>query len=466
MANFEQFNSHFLDELLKLATYRKDVCDIVCKHLDYSYIPAEMRGYKQILKSVKSQYSSSGKLPSLGSILQMNIADPDVHQAIDKITEAKLPDKDAALKTLEEYLKRVKFQVLFQKTADLYNNGEPDKAIELQATESPKISNFSIYEDTSEISDVFGGFEERNTERFIEANSDQGPRRRKIPFGIDILDSLTDGGSDPDKGEIDCFLGRSGGGKTKWLRWRGVSAARKGYKVLHIQAEGTLRECEIGYDSTWTGLYKSILTGGDIDSKIEEKLRKAASDIRKKGGLIEIRAFEQFNTASMRDVREFVLDFKKRHGVFPDLLLLDYLELFNPGNGKRYSASIEGEKYRREDSARAFKNICNEFKISGGTASQANDVLPQDFNNSDWVMTRHNVAGTKSLVDPLSYFFTWNVSSDEYKKHMGRLYVDKMREFEAGQTIRICTDFARDRFYDRPATIDMWPEDYVKKGRK
>lgn len=465
MANFEQFNSHFLDELLKLAIYKRDVCDIVCKNLDYSYIPAEMRGYKQILKSLKSHYSMTGKIPSLGTILQMNIADNEVHQAIDSIDGAKLPDKETALKTLEEYLKRVKFQVLFQKTADLYNNGKQDEAIELQATESPKISSFSIFSESQDIVDVFGGFEERNNERFIDANNGKGSKKRKIPFGIDIIDSLTDGGADPDLGEIDCFLGRSGGGKTKWLRWRGVSAARRGFKVLHIQAEGTLKECEIGYDSTWTGLYKSILTGGDIDSKIEEKLRKAARDIEKKGGLIEIRAFEQFDTASMVDVRNYVLDFKKRHGVYPDLLLLDYLELFHPGNGKRYSANTEGEKYRREDSARALKNICNEFKMVGGTASQANDVAPQDFNNSDWVMTRHNVAGTKSLVNPFSYFFTWNVSSDEYKKHMGRVYIDKMREFQAGQTIRICTDFARDRFYDRPATVDMWPEDYVvKKG--
>ena len=80
----------------------------------------------------------------------------------------------------------------------------------------------------------------------------------------------------------------------------------------------------------------------------------------------------------------------------------------------------------------------------------------------EYDMTRHNTGGAKGLVDSFSYFFTWNVSGDEYKKHQGRLYADKMREYEAQQTIRICTDYARDRFFDRRKTLDTWPEDYGK----
>ena len=38
-----------------------------------------------------------------------------------------------------------------------------------------------------------------------------------------------------------------------------MSAARFGYKVLHIQAEGTAQECMLGYDATWTALLKRDL---------------------------------------------------------------------------------------------------------------------------------------------------------------------------------------------------------------
>lgn len=457
----EQFNSHFLDELFKLCTLKKDVCEIVVENLEYSHIPAELKGYKHVLKGIKRQYNNLHKLPSLGVILQENAIDPEVHEAVDKINEAGVADRDLMLRTFEEYLKRVKFQILFEKTVDLYNNGKQAEAIELQAKESPSISEFSIYQKSGCVSNIFRDFFERDSKRFAEANTTTN-RRRKVPFGIDLLDGVTYGGTDPNEGEIDCFLGRSGTGKTKWLRWRGISAARMGFKVLHIQAEGTLSECELGYDATWTGILKGDLKNGEIPPEIEDKLRKAMSDIRKNGGEIEVRAFEQFETASMRDVRDLVIDYHKRHGVYPDLLILDYLELFNPASGKKYAASTEGEKFRREDSARAFKNICNEFKIAGATASQANDIAPSDFNNASWVMTRHNVAGAKGLIDPFSYFFTWNVSSDEYKRKRGRLYVDKVREYEGGQTIRICTDFRHDRFYARRDTLENFPEDYAK----
>ena len=457
----EQFNSNFLAELFKLVTLKQDVCELVCENLEYSYIPAELKGFKHILKGVKRQYSASSKLPSLGVILQENALDADVYEAVDKINEAKVADKDLILKTLEEYLKRVKFQILFEKTVELYNNGKQDEAIELQAKESPKISEFSIYSAGGSISNIFKDFFKRDGERFMSAN-DSTLKKGKIPFGIDLLDRVSGGGTDPETGEIDCFLGRSGSGKTKWLRWRGISAARMGRQVLHIQAEGTRKECELGYDATWTGILKGDLKRGEIPPEVEEKLRRAIRDISKIGGSIEVVAYEQFETATLKDVREKVLDYKKRHGCYPDMLILDYLELFHPGNGRHYATTTEGEKFRREDCARAFKNICNEFKMAGATASQANDISPADYNNASWVMTRHNCSSAKGLVDPFSYFITWNVSSDEYKKHQGRLYVDKMREHESGQTIRICTDYAHDRFYSRRETLDTWPEDYEK----
>ena len=457
----EQFNSNFLAELFKLATLKLDVCELVCENLEYSHIPAELQGYKHILKGIKRQWAASAKLPSLGVILQENALDADVHEAVDKINEAQVADKDLVLKAFEEYLKRVKFQILFEKTVELYNSGKQEEAISLQAEESPKINSFSIYSAGGSVSNVFRDFFTRDGERFMSAN-DATIRRGKIPFGIDLVDVATEGGTDPESGETDCFLGRSGSGKTKWLRWRGISAARMGKKVLHIQAEGTKKDCELGYDATWTGILKKDLKIGNIPEDIEPKLKKAMRDITKMGGEIEIIAYEQFETASMRDVREKVIDYFKRHGCYPDLLILDYLELFHPGDGRHYATTTEGEKFRREASARAFRNICNEFKISGATASQANDISPADYNNSSWVMTRHNTSSAKGLVDSFSYFFTWNVSSDEYKQHQGRLFIDKMREYEAGQTVRMCTDYKHDRFYSRRKTLETWPEDYEK----
>lgn len=455
-SNYENFSQHFLDEVLKLCFFKKDFCSVVCQHFSYEMVPVDLKGYKIIFKRVISYFESTSKLPTIGMITQTNQI-PEVYEIIDRVNKVKLPDLEETLNTLEGFIKRVKFQKLYSEIAEMYNNGNQEGAIEHQATESIKIVNFSIKGNTSYMEDVFEGFHRRDEERFRES-LDTTKALEKVPFGIDLLDDISHGGSEV--GDTDCFLGRSGSGKTKWLRWRGVSAARRGFRVLHIQGEGTKKQCELGYDATWTSIFKRELSRGDISPELMKRLDKVINDIRNRNGGIKIVAFEQFETATMRDVRKAVLDYYKIEGCFPHLILLDYLELFDPGDGKRYSASTDGEKMRREASARKFKNICNEFGIRGATGSQANDIPPSDFNRSDFVMTRHNVAGAKGLPDSFSFFFTWNVTGEEYNKDMGRLYCDKLRDHKGNQTVRLCTAFDHDRFYDRVKTLRFFEEDY------
>jgi hypothetical protein len=455
----EQLSDNFLDELFKLCLFKRDVIDIVVEHLDYSYIPVELKDYKLVLKSITDFYRTTNKLPTIGYISQTHQTE-GVYDILTRIQNMNLPDKETTLNTLEDYIKKTRFQKLYLKIADVYNEGRQQDAIELQAAESVDIVNFTLKKNTQYFSDVFGEFSQRDDERFQDHHVNFGQITNKVAFGIDYIDAHTEGGSEP--GETDCFLGRSGSGKTKWLRWRGVSAARRGYSVLHIQGEGTEKECLLGYDATWTAVYKRFLKNGDIDSAKFKQLEKIAKDIQDKKGGITVKAFEQFDTASMRDVRQAVLDYIKVKGHPPRVLILDYLELFDPGDGKRYPASTEGEKMRREATARKFKNICNEFGCTGATATQANDIAPSDYNRVDWVMTRHNVSGAKGLPDSFSYLFTWNVSSDEYKSKTGRLYCDKMREYESQQVIRIATAFDRDRFYDRTRTLELFESDYSK----
>ncbi len=456
---YEQFTPHFLEEVLKLSLVNKDVASIVTEHLEYSLIPVELKSHKTVLKLFVDHFKTTGKVPTIG-ILSQSVQDKDVYSVLSKISETNVPDKEQTLISLENYIKRVRFQKLYSRLAELYNNGSQEEAIELQATESPGIVNFSIKGSSPYFEDVFNGFKDRDNDRFV--NSQNNSSVKKVTFGIDLLDAITYGGSE--EGETDCFIGRSGTGKTKYLRWRGVSAARMGWKVLHIQAEGTKQECLDGYDCTWTAVLKKDLKIGNISSNLLNRFDKISRDISLKGGNIQVVAFEQFETASMRDVRRIVLDYYKINGFFPDLLILDYLELFNPGDGRKYAPTTEGEKYRREASARAFKNICNEFKMRGATASQANDIAPADYNRKDFVMTRHNVAGAKGLPDSFSYVFTWNVSSEEYKDKEGRIYFDKCREHRGQQIVRICTAFDRDRFYDRSTTINKFSEDYESES--
>jgi len=460
MAQTENLANNFLDELFKGCFFKKEILEIVITHVKYNYIPNELQGYKKILKCFNNNYLKYKTSPTIGIVAQ-ECNDEEVQKILDRIDKIKkLPSEQELLDSLTDYLKRVMFQELHIKLVDLYNSDKQEEAIKLQASESEKIVNFSVYEGTSYFEDVFEGFWERNEGRIFESQYNKKEQSR-IPWGIDFLDALTHGGLSKEEGDTSLLITRSGTGKTKYLRWLGVSAARRGKKVLHIQGEGTKQTVLDGYDATWTAVLKNQFT--DISAELENKLKKIIADIRKKNGGIKVVAYEQFETATMRDVRNNVLDYKKIYGVYPDEILLDYIGLFDPGDGKRYPSGFEGEKLRKEASARRFRNICNEFKIVGHTADQVDSISPQEYNNSSFVITRFNCALAKGLPESFSAVLTLNVTKEEYEKDQARLYVDKFRNWKGNYTFPICTNYDRDRFYDRARTLDLFAEVYNKQ---
>ena len=454
-----KLSDNFLLELFKCCFFKKDVFETTLQHLKYNYIPNELKAYKKVLKTFDTYYNSHQKIPSIGIVAQ-SCNDKEVDEVLAKINKIKtIPETTEIFDSLTTYIQRVKFQELHLKLVELYNNDKPEQAIKVQAEESQKIVNFSVFEGTGYFEEVFSGFEDRNHKRLIDKQAGQ-QYGIKIPFGIDYLDVKTKGGINKTEGETSLFLARSGSGKTKYLRWLGISAARRGYKVLHIQAEGKKKSALDGYDATWTGILKSDFT--DMDSKTELKIRRVINDIKNKGGQISVISYEQFGEASMLDVRTSVLDYYKSYGCFPDVLILDYIGLFEPGDGKRYPGGMEGEKLRKEASARKFRNICSEFSIAGHTADQVDNVAPADYNNSSWVMTRFNCNLAKGLPESFSFVFTWNVTKDEYNNNSGRVYADKLREYKGNFIFPIATNFDRDRFYDRIKTLDLFSEVYNK----
>jgi len=451
----EQLSIKFLNELYKLCLYKIDVIEIVKEHLQFSFIPNELKGYKKILKDFTTYYKNNNKLPTIGIISQINQNDVKIQEILHEISDVKLPEKKDILIQFESFIKKAKFQDLYYRVADIYNSDDrQEEAINILAKESEQIANFCIYKN-SQFENIFEGFHERQKKRDINRLNEV---KIRIPFGVTPLDERVYGGSE--ETETDLFIARSGGGKTTWLIWRAISASRRGHKVLYISAEGAKEMVEKKIDAAWTALSKRDIEFDNIDHEFREKLQKVINDILNKKGEISVVAYEQFDTVSMLDVRNIVIDYIKINGTKPDLICLDYLEKFNPGDGKRYSASMEGEKMRREATADRFKNICTEFKIRGATATQSTDIEPKDYNNPDFVMTRHNVSGAKGLVNSFSYVFTFNQTNTEYSEDLGRIYCDKIREYKAGgDPINIATQFNKSRFYDHKRTIKLFYEE-------
>lgn len=446
-----ELNQNFLYELFLLFFRKKTVLDICIENLKFHYLPTEP--YKKIWKYIVEYYNLNDKIPSIGIISQAFLSDKDnkdINHILTEINNAQLIEEEEALIQLDEYIKDVLSNEFYDNFHDIYVDGRKDEARTYMRLMADKISNFSVKKENY-YKKVFGDFSARNKQRIL--TRDNGVLTRlKTPYSIDALDDLTGGGIDVT--ETSCLLGRSGSGKTKFLRWQGVGACRRGYRVLHIQAEGSEQACLDGYDATWTAVLMNDIKEGSISFEKYEKLQKIITGISNKKVDIFVHAFEQFASGTMNDVRGILADCIKFNGPI-DLVLIDYLERLEPGDGHKYSrSSYEGEKMRRSAIADKMKNLALEFNTRISTATQANDIPPSDWNNPEWVMTRHNVSMAKNLPDSFSYFLTFNQTSDERKKGMARLYVDKLRFSESDIIIKLYQNYQYDRFYDRTRTLE------------
>ena len=75
-----------------------------------------------------------------------------------------------------------------------------------------------------------------------------------------------------------------------------------------------------GYDTMWTGQSVYDMEFGKIDPTLYERLKKIIADITKNKGEVYVQAYEQFDTASLRDARKTIIDFEKVYGLLPDLI--------------------------------------------------------------------------------------------------------------------------------------------------
>lgn len=441
-----KLNENFVAELLKICLSDKRVMELSLKHVKYSYLPGEES--KEVWKSMSNYYEAVGESISIGILAQQFSTNAKVVDYVNEIKKTRTPAKDSLLEQLEIFIKDSMFVEAYDKMGDSFNSNDKDAVFDIVSGLGDKLTNFTIKD--SYYDKIFEGFQNRHEERQLNADTKKNTSLKKVPSGIDELDRIMRGGFN--ETDTALFLAQSGVGKTKLLRWLGVAAARRGYKVLHIQAEGSRDECLEGYDATFTGIALQDIEWGKIEPEKYVKVEKAIKNVNYGGGEIYVESFEQFDTATMADVRHIFQSVEKAHGHI-DMVLIDYLELLDPGDGKKYNTSNEGERKRREAVGNKMKNLAVEGKTRVISCTQASTVAPDLLNDNEFVQTRYNISEFKGIIKPFSIFITLNQTGDEYSNGTMRLYVDKLRKYRGGQLIKLYQNYGRERFYDRMKTL-------------
>ena len=441
----------FLYEILKLCFIKKSFLDLVVTQLKYQYIPKELVELKLILQSIINQHALTNKLPSYGVISQQHQNNSDVQNALVKIRESDVIDSDLAVKQLFLFIRDVKFQLVFDSSVEKYNKGEKEEALKIFTEGANEINEFSFGKDQSQFLKVFADFYNQNRDRQI-AQENGDTHKEKVPFGIDPLDILTEGGLD--NGDIALWIMRSGIGKSTALKHTGMYCCRLGYKVLHIQLEGSKKEAYDKYTQIWTGSTYSEVKWGNLPKEKMIKIEAVIEDMNNRSRDIYIYSFEKFGSASMVDVRDVVLEYHKIEECFPDIIIIDSLDLLVTGQNKKIDYDPEYKKDRLQGVAQLMKNLVVEINSRILTVTQTGDIPKQLWNNPDWTITRENTEGDRTLVKPFSFVFTGNQTIDEQKKNILRIHTDKFRNYSVkDSTYPIKTAYSTGKFYDKVKSL-------------
>ena len=439
----EVLTEDFLDELFKCSMVKTQFLQTMMSVLKLNYLPND--NYKRIWKEIVSLYKIGSKHPTFGQLVEHFKKDIPCLKIIGKIKRIVTPDYDSIIVSLEDYIKRSKFVELYDKVGDLYLLGKRNEAYDMFTKGSEDLSKFNLRK--AKLTKIFGDYSKRNLSRVADANF---KFRKKIPFGIPMLDHYMRGGGET--GESTLLLGDSGIGKSQFLIHAGISAARSGYRVLHIQDEGTDEQCLARYDAAWTGTLYYDMKNGNISKKSSETAKSLIKSIGR--GEIFVESNEKFGSRTMIEMRKTIIDVIKDGGV--DLLIHDYFELRDPGDGKNYEPTEE--RFRQAILGQQVKNIAVEFNIHYLTVTQASSIRPEDLNDPNFVITRYYLSESKGKIRPFDNFLTINQTRDERKNGCVRLYIDKLREGASGQIIPIAQNLERARFYDRKRTIELFVE--------
>ena len=445
--------SNFVTELLAIALSKRTIFDIVRQYMKFSYFQIESE--KKLWQWVTNRYDKTGKIPTIGQIQQQFSEDESVLEKVAEISDVEIDEENVGseeviLDTFERFIKKMKFLEANDKITDYYNQGKKDQAWDMFVKYADEFSKFSIQD--AKFETVFGDFAKRQAQR----QSEDYNFRFKIPTGIDEIDYRLGGETGgPETGECVLWLGDSGAGKSQVLVHCGVSAARQGHRVAHFQLEGTKEQCLNRYDAAWTGTLYSEVKLGNIPAKKMEVSKRIINKLKRSD--IIVSSEETFNAKTLVDVRRELKEMEKSYGKI-DVIIIDYLELLEVGDGHNYSPSEE--RFRQAKLAKGMKMLAMEFNAVVHTATQSSNIPEECKNDPEFVITRAQLSEDKGKIRPFDIFITINQTRDEMKEEIMRLHTDKLRDYKNGDPIHICNNFAYARFYDRRRTMEMdWDSD-------
>ena len=190
-------------------------------------------------------------------------------------------------------------------------------------------------------------------------------REQKFPFGIEMLDKITDGGISPKT--LTVFLGGTGVGKTLVKTYLASQYIKQGFDVLYITMEMSQEKIAERIDANLLDIDIDQIRFLPRDS-FNSKIEKMMNATRNFGRLI----IKEYPTsgAHVGNFRSLLRELKIKKRFVPQIVILDYLNIC-ASNRVKWTANMNTYVYIKSI-AEEIRGFAVESKVPVITSSQLN----------------------------------------------------------------------------------------------
>lgn len=255
----------------------------------------------------------------------------------------------------------------------------------------------------------------------LEAMKD---RTNMVSTGWRVLDDKLFGGFTP--GALNVFAGGSGAGKSLWLQNIALNWAFAGMNVVYFSLE---------LSEDLVAMRLDAMVSGCSTKDVFKNVDKVAMTVRMKGtkaGEITLKKMPEAGTTT-NHLRAFIKEYEIKTGNKPQAIVVDYLDLMHPNNGKINPSDLfVKDKYVSEE----LRGLAGELGVLFATASQLNrqSVEATEFDHS-------HIAGGISKINTADNVFGIFSSAPMRERGEYQLQFLKTRSSSAvGQKVTLSYD--------------------------
>jgi len=250
---------------------------------------------------------------------------------------------------LQEFITRRNTQTALLDSVELVEAGEFDQIREMidEATQSGRMKIAPS-----------PGLEFTDAAARYAAYTAQRANLIHAPMGVPMLDQMLRGGLEP--GTLGMFMAATGIGKTMALINVGTASLLRALNVVHITLELSDIDVALRYDARMMGYPVNELLRNP--KRYRKRIHASTSKLTSRLFIKQWGSSE----ASAHDVRAYLKILDMKHGVNPQVVIVDYADLLCPIKHQREM------RFELKDTVRALRQLACEFNCAVWTASQVN----------------------------------------------------------------------------------------------